>query len=138
MSNDTDEPATERDLLDWWECAECGHSGNQTVHRCPGCGSMQIGDHTGDIDLPPCWKEDPVHAALVGVERLWTHLDGPGFIGMEDGEVELVTAEIRHGEEPDPETHPATAENVRQLAETYNDEAYGGNNEKLGGEASGA
>jgi len=123
------------DLLDWWECATCGETGNSGVESCPSCGGMQIGLHTGDVDLPPCWKEDTktaVHHAL----RLWRHLDGPGFIGLVDGDtVELVRADLRVGEEPDPETRPATAENVRELAEAYNDEWFDGSPQAGGADA---
>lgn len=114
------------DLLDWWECANCDASGNSGVSCCPNCGGMQIGSRTDDFELPPCWKEDTAVAAALGVERLWLHLDEPGFIGMEDGEVDLVRADIKAGEETDPETRRATAENVRELAESYNDEQFGG------------
>lgn len=116
----------DQDLLDWWECANCGETGRSSVSSCPNCAGMQIGSLTGDFDLPPCWKENTALAAALGVERLWVHLEGPGFIGMQDGEVELVREEIVRGMRPDPEGRPATAENVRQLAETYNDEFYEG------------
>jgi len=123
------------DLLEWWECASCGETGNSGVIECPSCGGMQIGLHTGDVDLPPCWREDS-ETAVSDALRLWTHLDGPGFIGLRgDDTVELVRADLRVGEEPDPERRPATAENVRELAETYNDEWFDGSPQAGGADA---
>lgn len=116
----------QQDTIDWWECAECGETGNSGVRCCPECDSMQIGTYDGGVDLPPCWKEDHGDAAASGCARLFLHLDGPGFIGVKhSGEAELVRAEIQAGEEPDPKVRPATPENIRDLAETYNDEWYG-------------
>lgn len=121
------------DLLACFECRDCGWSGDEALGGCPDCGSHQVGEPKEDVGLPPCWKEDAAVAIATDVDRLWVHLDGPGFIGMEGGEVELVRADISRGEEPDPEVRPATAENVRELAEKYNDEAYGDANEHIGG-----
>lgn len=94
---------------------------------------FQTDEMKEDVDLPPCWKEDPAGAIGTGVDRLWVHLDGPGFIGMDGDELELVRAELRRGEEPEPETRPATAENVRELAESYNNDWYGNENQNLEG-----
>ncbi|QCW05321.1 hypothetical protein FGF80_18625 (plasmid) [Natrinema pallidum] len=91
---------------------------------------MQLGSPEKITDLPPCWKESDLAAAR-GVDRLFVHLDGPGFIGVEDGTAELVTADLARGEEPDPETRPATLENVQELAANYNDEFYGDDNHSL-------
>jgi len=125
----------EDDLLGWWECDNCGASGRDDVAGCPSCGSMEIGRATGGVELPPCWKHEPAIASMHGVERTIVHLDGPAFISIDDGEAELIRAEIKAGEKPDPEGVPATAENVRELAETYNDEFYGENNQNIGGQA---
>ncbi|ELY96526.1 hypothetical protein [Natrialba taiwanensis] len=121
----------EGDLLDWWECASCGETGRNGIPQCPSCGSMQIGLCPDGVDLPPCWTESAADAAALGVDRLFFHLDGPGFIGIDGDEAELVGADLKAGEEPDPETRRATGENVRELAETYNDEFYGENNRAL-------
>ncbi|WP_160164277.1 hypothetical protein, partial [Natrinema gari] len=93
----------------------------------PECGSMQLGPPEKITDLPPCWKESDL-AGAHGVDRLFVHLDGPGFIGVDDETAELVTADLARGEEPDPETRPATLENIHELAESYNDEFYGEDN----------
>lgn len=90
---------------------------------CEDCGYLRR--ESIDVDLPPCWKEDETHAAAVGADQLFVHLDGPGFIGVNSGTAELVTADLMADEEPNPETRPATEENIQELAESYNDEFYG-------------
>ena len=133
MSEKHDGEVDREELLDWWQCTNCGESGRASVSCCPECEGTQIGSETGGVDLPPCWKEDSALAAYCGVQRLWVHLDAPAFIGMADGEVKLVREEIARGREPDPEGRPATPSAVRELAEAYNDEFYGTKNAELGG-----
>ena len=82
-----------------------------------------------DVDLPPCWKES--NDVPGDLERLFVHLDGPGFIGVRGDEAELVTADLANGEDPDPVIEPATPEKVRTLAESYNDDFYGSQNEAI-------
>jgi len=91
---------------------------------------MELGPPEKITDLPACWKESDLAAAR-GVDRLFVHLDGPGFIGVEEGTAKLVSVDLSRGEEPDPETRPATLENIQDLAESYNDEFYGEDNNTL-------
>ncbi|WP_256394128.1 hypothetical protein [Natronoarchaeum rubrum] len=120
----------------------------QTTDRsCPSCGGdlvpSEASDATAecercvyferpelDVVLPPCWKEDSEPAAR-GVDQLFVHLDGPGFIGVDGDTAELVTADLAKGEEPDPVERDATEQNVRDLAQSYNDQFYGENNSAI-------
>lgn len=110
------------------QCPACGaetaeSEAKDMLVECTDCMWMQPAPI--DVDLPPCWKESD-HPENYGANRLFLHLDGPGFIAVHASEAILVRAELAVGETPDPERVGFTAESVRQLAETYNDEFYGG------------
>lgn len=128
MTADQSEDETDRDDL---ECPDCGSSdthedGDHRLH-CFNCG--EINDafsirfrQSGVAGLPEGWIRSPEDAEECGVDQLFLHRETAAFIGVEDGEAELVTAEIRLGEVPDPVTREATPEAIRELAEKHNDE----------------
>ncbi|UBF23394.1 Zn finger [Haloarcula tailed virus 3] len=93
--------------------------------ECNRCG-FYVYEHA-EVDLPPMWREEPQLADQLGLSRLFAHLDGPGFIGVKGDTVELVRADLKAGEEADPEEYDIIdrderAERIEQLAQTYNDE----------------
>jgi len=115
-------------------CPRCGtnlspSSADDASAECPHCGFYE---HLyRDVDLPPMWREEPQLADRLGLSRLFSHLDGPGFIGVLGDKVELVRADVDAGEDPDPEEYHIgfaddRVEKIEELAETYNDEYLDG------------
>jgi hypothetical protein len=96
--------------------------------ECERCG-FYVYEHA-EVDLPPMWREEPQLADRLGLSRLFAHLDGPGFIGVRGDTVELVRADLKAGEDADPEKcdiigREERAERIRELAQTYNEERAG-------------
>lgn len=70
-----------------------------------------------NVELPAGWIRSPADADECGVDELFLHRTTAAFIGVSDGEAELVRADIAKGERPDPVVREANPAAIRELAE---------------------
>lgn len=114
-------------------CPRCGGRLSESPaadasSECEFCGFYEF--ENAKVDLPPLWREEPQLAGRLGLSRLFSHFDGPGFIGVRGDTVELVRADLKAGEDADPEEYELPsrderADKIEELAGKYNDEYCG-------------